>query len=146
MFRFQAKAQVQYQWPPRNNQGTEGAFMIRHFNPSPPFKAYLMLTLFPPRFSLNRCRPPHFKHKHTEWTLQRGRLVHTVEGQEGCGRMNKLAARFFPIIDESWGRNHINGLGFYFWLRIQVEHLKDTVSLLWDILTFTCHIHIYRWF
>lgn len=32
----------------RNNHGTEGVFMIRHFNASHPFKAYLMLTLFFP--------------------------------------------------------------------------------------------------
>lgn len=57
--------------------------MIRHFNLSHPFQGLLSSDPLFPWLSLDVCRPPHFKHKPSERTLQRGCRVHTIEGQEG---------------------------------------------------------------
>lgn len=68
--------------------------MIRHFNASHPFKAYLMLTLFPPRLTSTNVALHTSNTNPLNEHFREGRLVYTLEGQEGCGRKCKLEARF----------------------------------------------------
>ena len=68
--------------------------MIRHFNASSPFKAYLMLTLLSPSLASTNVALHTSNTSPLNEHFREDGPVYILEGQEGCGRMCKFGVRF----------------------------------------------------